>query len=124
MIHKPLDRGGFQAKYNRAGGAEHPAQERPMSQRAQPGARVRVRVQPKSSRNQVVGYRGDTLRLRVTAPPEGGQANEAVVSLLAKVLGIAKSRIEIVRGHASRDKMVVVWMAPEEVRRRLEAEAN
>ncbi len=95
-----------------------------MSQRPQPGTRVRVRVQPKSSRNQVVGYRGDTLRLRVTAPPEGGQANEAVVSLLAQALDIAKSQIEIVRGHAARDKMVVVWMAPEEVRRRLEAEAS
>ena len=95
-----------------------------MSQRPQPGTRVRVHVQPKSSRNQVVGYRGGTLRLRVTAPPEGGQANEAVVSLLAQALDIAKSRIEIVRGHAARDKMVVVWMAPEEVRRRLEAEAS
>ena len=49
---------------------------------------------------------------------------QAVVSLLAQVLGIAKSRVEIVRGHASREKMVVVWMAPEEVRRRLEAEAD
>ena len=77
-----------------------------MSQRPQPGTRVRVRVQPKSSRNQVVGYRGDTLRLRVTASPEGGQANEAVVSMLAQVLDIAKSRIEIVRGHAACDKIV------------------
>ena len=95
-----------------------------MSQRPQPGTRVRVRVQPKSSGNQVVGYRGDTLRLRVIAPPEGGQANEAVVSLLAQALDISKSRIEIVHGHASRDKMVVVWMAPGEVRRRLEASAG
>ncbi len=95
-----------------------------MSQWPQAGSRVRVRVQPMSSRNQVVGYRGDTLRLRITAPPEGGQANEAVLSLLAQALDITKSRIEIVRGHASRDKMVVVWMAPEEVRRRLESEAS
>ena len=95
-----------------------------MSQRPQLGTRVRVRVQPKSSRNQVVGCRGETLRLRVTAPPEEGQANEAVVSLLAGVLDVPKSRIEIVRGHASRDKMVVVWLAPEEVRRRLEEQAG
>ncbi len=95
-----------------------------MSQRPQAGTRVRVRVQPKSSRNQVVGYRGDTLRLRVTAPPEGGQANEAVVSLLAQALDIAKSQIEIVRGHAARDNVIVVWMAPEAVRRRLDAEAR
>ena len=92
-----------------------------MSQRPQPGTRLRVRVQPKSSKNQVVGYRGDTLRLRVTAPPEGGQANEAVVSLLADALDLPKSQVEIVRGHASRDKLLVVWLASDEIRRRLEA---
>ena len=92
-----------------------------MSQRPQPGTRLRVRVQPKSSTNQVVGYRGDTLRLRVTAPPEGGQANEAVISLLADALDLPKGQLEIVRGHASRDKLLVVWLASEEIRRRLEA---
>ena len=92
-----------------------------MSQRPQPGTRLRVRVQPKSSTNQVVGYRGETLRIRVTAPPEGGQANEAVISLLADALDLPKSQVGIVRGHASRDKLLVVWLASDEIRKRLEA---
>ncbi len=92
-----------------------------MSQRPQPGTRLRVRVQPKSSKNEVVGYRGDTLRLRVTAPPEGGRANEAVISLLADALDLPKSQVEIVRGHASRDKRLVVWLTSEEIKRRLES---
>ena len=78
-------------------------------------------MQPRASRDQVVGFYDGTLRLRVTAPPEGGRANEAVASLLAETLGIAKSRVQIVQGHGSRDKMVSVEsLAPEEVARRLD----
>ena len=88
------------------------------------GVSINVRVQPKAASNQVAGYRGDSLRLRVTAPPEAGKANAAVVSLLAQRLGVARSRVRIVRGHASRDKLVAVdSLTPEEVRRRLEPNA-
>jgi uncharacterized protein (TIGR00251 family) len=91
-----------------------------MARPAVNGVNVKVRVQPKAAGNQVVGYRDDTLPLRVTAPPEAGQANAAVISLLAQTLGIAKSRVRIVRGHASRDKLVVVEsLTPEEVQQRL-----
>ena len=69
---------------------------------------IKVRVQPKASSNQVLGWVDDVLRLRVTAPPERGQANQAVVSLLADALGIARSRVRITRGHASRDKAVAI----------------
>ena len=79
-----------------------------MAQPEQPAATIKIRVQPRASSNLVEGYRGDTVRLRVTAPPEGGKANEAAVSALAQVLGIAKGRIKIVRGHSSRDKLVLV----------------
>ena len=46
--------------------------------------------------------------MRVTAAPEGGKANDAVVALLAKRLGVAKGRVSIVRGHKSRDKTVLI----------------
>ncbi|MFQ6030460.1 MAG: DUF167 domain-containing protein [Dehalococcoidia bacterium] len=69
---------------------------------------IKIRVQPKASKNEILGFRGETLRLRVTAPPEGGKANEAVLSLLAETLQLAKSRLRITRGHASRDKLVAV----------------
>ena len=88
-------------------------------------ATIKVRVQPKASKNEVLGYQGDTLRLRVTAPPEGGKANEAVISLLAEVLGVAKSQISILQGYASRNKLVAVAsLTPEEVRRRLEERSS
>jgi hypothetical protein len=63
-------------------------------------------VQPGASRNEIVGFQGDFLRLRVTAPPEGGQANRLCCRLLAERLGIAPSRIEIVSGHGARKKRV------------------
>ena len=81
-----------------------------------------MKVQPRASANQVVGYRGDVLLLRVTAPPVGGQANLATVSLIAGALGVAKSRVQIVRGHTSRNKLLAVEsLTIEEVQRLLSA---
>lgn len=92
-----------------------------MTQRSRPTATIKVRVQPRASRNEIVGYQGDVLRLRVTAPPTGGQANDAVAALLAEALGLAKSQVRVVRGAASRGKLVAVEsLAREEVRRRLQ----
>ena len=83
---------------------------------------LKVRVQPKASRNQIDGYEEGALRLRVTAPPTEGKANTAVIALLAKALGVSKSRLEIVRGHGSRNKTVSVdTLTEQEVRRRIEA---
>ena len=48
---------------------------------------------------------GGVLRVRVTAAPEGGEANRAVIGLLAEAFGVAPSRVELVRGAASRDKL-------------------
>lgn len=80
-----------------------------------------VKVQPKASRDQVVGYRDGVLQLRVTAPPDKGRANAAVVALLADALGVAKSRVRIVRGQSSRDKVLTVEsLTPEDVRGILE----
>ncbi len=83
---------------------------------------LRVRVQPKASRNQVVGYDEGTLRLRVTAPPTDGKANTAVVKLLSNALGVSKSRIAIVRGHRARQKVIEVeGLSDEDLRARLAA---
>ena len=91
-----------------------------MAQRHQPAASIKVKVHPRASSNQVMGYRGEVLHLRVTALPVEGRANAALVSLLADVLGVAKSRMRVVRGHGSRDKMVdVESLTAEEVRHRV-----
>jgi len=80
-----------------------------------------VKVQPKASRDQVVGYRDGVLQLRVTASPGKGRANAAVVALLADALGVAKSRVRIVRGQSSRDKVLTVEsLTSEDVRGMLE----
>jgi len=69
---------------------------------------INLWVQPKASRNEVVGYQGEFLRIRVTAPPTGGLANRLCCQLLAETMGVASSRIEIVSGHSSRRKRVRV----------------
>ena len=68
--------------------------------------RLNVKVVPGSSRNQIVGWLGDALKIKVTAPPEKGKANEAVVDLIAKELGININDIEIESGHSSPSKIV------------------
>lgn len=68
-----------------------------------------IRVQPRVSRNviEVNGERPDVrITVRVTAAPESGKANDAVVALLAKRLRVPKSGVRIVRGHRSRDKRI------------------
>ena len=83
---------------------------------------LNVRVQPKASSNQVLGYDENILRLRVTAPPTDGKANAGVIALLAKTLGVSKSRLQIVRGQTSRNKAVSVDnLTEQEVRQRVEA---
>ena len=67
-----------------------------------------MHVQPRSSRSGVDGVHGDALRVRVNAPPVDGAANEAVVEVLAKALGVPRRAISIVAGHASRSKVVEV----------------
>lgn len=71
------------------------------------GAEIRVRVTPKASRNAVEAGE-DGLRVYVTTVPEGGKANAAVQKLLAKSLGIAKSRLRLIRGETARDKVFTI----------------
>jgi len=71
-----------------------------------PEARLTVEVRPRAGRDAIVGWQGAVLRVRVAAPPADGAANEAVRLLLAERLGCARSRVEIVRGHTARTKVV------------------
>jgi len=69
---------------------------------------LRLRVQPRSRREGVSGLHAGRLRLRVNTPPLEGRANARVVQLLAELLDVPASRIELLRGHADRDKDVLV----------------
>ena len=68
------------------------------------GVVFRIRVVPRASRCEPAGIRDDALKLRITAPPVEGKANEACITLL----GVKKARVAIIAGHASRTKTVAV----------------
>lgn len=70
--------------------------------------RLAVHVTPRSGRDEVVGWHGGELSLRVTAPPEDGKANAAACALLAKSLGVPKGSVRVVRGESARHKQVEV----------------
>jgi hypothetical protein len=69
---------------------------------------VRVRVQPRSSRSEILGVVDSQLRVRTTAAATDGKANKAVVRLLADYFGLAPSRIRLTHGIAHRNKRFVV----------------
>ena len=65
-----------------------------------------IRIQPRASKNEIVTMVSGGLKIRLTAPPVDGAANEALLKFLADTLSIPKSRVEIVSGHTSREKIV------------------
>ena len=74
-----------------------------------PCAILKVQVTPRASKNRIIKIMDDgTVKIHLTAPPVDGEANAKLVAFLAKVLDVAKSRIEIVAGETGRDKLVTV----------------
>jgi len=65
-----------------------------------------LRIQPRASKNEFIVLESGGIKVRLTAPPVDGAANEALLRFLAETFAIAKSHIEIVSGHTSRDKTV------------------
>lgn len=72
------------------------------------GIRLRLRIQPRASRSEGVGLHGDTLRIRLAAPPVDGAANEELVRHLAETLGVPRRAVVITAGHTGRLKTVTV----------------
>ena len=69
---------------------------------------LKVRLTPRADRDAVGGVTGGVVAVRVSAPPADGQANASLIKVLAKALGVPKSRLSIVRGQSARDKLVRV----------------
>jgi uncharacterized protein (TIGR00251 family) len=67
---------------------------------------LNVKVVPGSRQNRIVGAYGDGIKLQVTAPPEGGRANDAVIDLLSKTLGVKRGQITLTAGHSSPRKTI------------------
>ncbi|MGH9203896.1 MAG: DUF167 domain-containing protein [Vicinamibacterales bacterium] len=70
--------------------------------------RFDVRVQPRASKNEIVGVQNGALRVRLRAPPIDGAANDALIELLADELGVSRRLVQIASGFGSRDKSVEV----------------
>jgi uncharacterized protein (TIGR00251 family) len=81
---------------------------------------LRLRVSPGAGRSAIVGRHGDGWKVRVTAPPEQGRANEAVLRLLATKLAVPREAVSLVSGHSGRDKIVeLTGVGPALIERRL-----
>lgn len=70
---------------------------------------LRIKLLPRSSRNQIVGKEDDVLKIKVTSPPVGGAANRALIDLLAKSLKLPKENIELISGKTSKIKSVRIY---------------
>ena len=82
--------------------------------------RLRLRVSPGAGRAAIVGRYGEGWKIRVTAPPEGGRANDEVLRLLAEALAVPRDSLTLVSGHRGRDKIVeLAGLGPAFVERRL-----
>lgn len=75
--------------------------------------KIKIRVLPRSSKNEVVGEMADgTLKVKLTAPPVDGKANEALIKLLAKHFDVSKNKIKIVAGTTSKNKTIEIIQIP------------
>ena len=72
------------------------------------GISFKIYVQPKASKNAIVGLHDDALKIRLTAPPVDGAANKLCVKYLSKITGISKAAIKIASGQTSRTKQILV----------------
>ena len=82
--------------------------------------KLAVKVVPGSSREGIAGWLGESLKVRVTAPPERGRANTATEALVAEALGLSKDRVRVVSGHSSPRKVLEIsGLSEAEARERL-----
>jgi len=85
------------------------------------GCRLPVRVKPSAKQDTLIGPYGGKLKMTVVAPPEKGKANAAVARVLAGALNLGTSRVRVISGFTSQDKVVMIdGCTPDEVRRRLQ----
>lgn len=69
---------------------------------------LQVKVIPNASKNSIEGFHGDALKIKITAPPDKGKANQALIEYLSEQLDIPKSQIEILSGETSRMKKIKI----------------
>ena len=70
--------------------------------------KIPLRVHPNAVNNEVMGFAEGVLQVRVSAPPVKGKANKELIGFLSRILGVGRSQISIIRGHTSRNKVIVI----------------
>ena len=84
------------------------------------GVRLTLFIQPKASKNEIIGPHNGALKIKITAPPVDGKANAKLVDFLSEVLDIPKRQIEILKGETGRNKSVeILGLSEDEVRTKL-----
>lgn len=81
---------------------------KPTSRVTQVKTNIQVKVLTRSSKDQIIGKEGNVLKVKLTAPPVDGKANKALIDLLARRLGVSKTKIEIISGRRSRLKSLLI----------------
>ncbi len=70
---------------------------------------IKVKIVPGSSKNKIIGAYNDALKITITAPPVEGKANKKCIAYLAKFFDVAKSKIEIILGKNSKNKLIKIY---------------
>lgn len=70
--------------------------------------KIKIKVTPRAKANKIIGWQGDALRVRLTAPPVDGKANEALIKFLAGEWKISQSSVKILKGESGREKLVEI----------------
>jgi len=69
---------------------------------------LNIRLQPRASKDEIVGLHGDRLKIRITAPPVDGKANEHLCHFLARQFKVPKSAVSLLTGHSGREKRILI----------------
>lgn len=76
--------------------------------RSKKGITLKVKVEPRASQKGISGLFGEALKIKVNAPPAGGEANKELIEILSEEFGIRKTAIRIIKGHSSRNKVIEI----------------
>ncbi|NLO21607.1 MAG: YggU family protein [Syntrophomonadaceae bacterium] len=80
------------------------------------GVRLEVKVQPRSSKNQIVGEKEGVLKIKLTAPPVDGEANQALIAFLSTCFKVPKKNISLLKGDSSRHKLLeIIGVEPKDI---------
>lgn len=70
--------------------------------------KLKVLIQPNSKKNEIIGFHGDSLKIRIKAPPVDGEANTTLIKYLSSILNIPQKNIAVLHGHTGKNKLIEI----------------